>query len=447
MSKDKLTDYDSTTPSNNTDIGGISVAEGMLPSAVNNSIRELTKQLGAFADGTDGIDVLSLADDDASHAIKLQAPSAVTADTTFTLPDGDGASGQAMITDGAGTLSWAAPYGNRNLIINGAMNISQRNGASSSTLTSSQVYYLDRFFAVEDTDGTMTIQQSSTSPTDFQYSALLTTGTADTSLAATQICYVGQKLEGLNVAHLNWGTANAKTLTLSFYVRSSLTGTFGGAFANAAFNRSYPFTYSISSADTWEYKTITVAGDTTGTWPTDNTASIQVFWGLGVGSTYSGTAGAWVGSGNISATGATNVIGTASATFYLTGVQLELGDTATPFEHRSFGDELARCQRYYWENGGLDYTMHGAGMNLNTTTSDIALHLPVTMRSSPTVTSNALGIQSGATTYAVSSISNIKANTNVLYLRATVSGVTAGYGAVLVNNNNASGYLRYDAEL
>ena len=272
---------------------------------------------------------------------------------------------------------------NRNLIINGAMNISQRNGASSSTLTSSQVYYLDRFFAVEDTDGTMTIQQSSTSPTDFQYSALLTTGTADTSLAATQICYVGQKLEGLNVAHLNWGTANAKTLTLSFYVRSSLTGTFGGAFANAAFNRSYPFTYSISSADTWEYKTITVAGDTTGTWPTDNTSSIQVFWGLGVGSTYSGTAGAWVGSGNISATGATNVIGTASATFHITGVQLEVGEQATPFEHRSFGDELARCQRYYWQ-----FTANNplyAFQYISSFKYAIRPH-PVQMRATPTVT-------------------------------------------------------------
>jgi len=334
---------------------------------------------------------------------------------------------------------------NRNLIINGAMNISQRNGASSSTLTSSQVYYLDRFFAVEDTDGTMTIQQSSTSPTDFQYSALLTTGTADTSLAATQICYVGQKLEGLNVAHLNWGTANAKTLTLSFYVRSSLTGTFGGAFANAAFNRSYPFTYSISSADTWEYKTITVAGDTTGTWPTDNTSSIQVFWGLGVGSTYSGTAGAWVGSGNISATGATNVIGTASATFHITGVQLEVGEQATPFEHRSYGDELAACQRYYQiipSAGSYAFPLvrHQSGTNLNSG----SVYYPVTMRANATLTLDSSGswIHKPNIRNDSGSASLVSSSPSLFTLLATPStNDTANYLAYSNNNVEA------DAEL
>jgi hypothetical protein len=134
---------------------------------------------------------------------------------------------------------------------------------------------------------------------------------------------------------------------LSFWVRSSLTGTFGGALANAAFNRSYPFTYTINSANTWEYETITIPGDTTGTWPTDNGNSFQLFFGLGIGSTYSGTAGSWAGSGYISATGATSVIGTNGATFYITGVQLERGSTASSFEYRPYGTELALCQRYY----------------------------------------------------------------------------------------------------
>jgi len=343
---------------------------------------------------------------------------------------------------------------NRNLVINGAMQVAQR-GTSSSSLTSAQVYYLDRFFAVEDTDGTMTIQQSSTSPADFQYSTLLTTGTADASLAATQICYVGQKLEGLNVSHLNWGTANAKTVTLSFWVRSSLTGTFGGAFANSAFNRSYPFTYSISSANTWEYKTITVAGDTTGTWPTDNTASIQIFWGLGVGSTYSGTAGSWVGSGNISATGATSVIGTASATFHITGVQLEVGETATPFEHRSFGDELAKCQRYFqvFVPDGQDFTSFASAIGTNQTNR---FFCPITlsggeMRTDPTLSFSAVGDFRTTNVFtnnnACTSISIAYNNPKIPNLSVYSGGSGDSVSRLFGFGSNTSAYMRFDAEL
>jgi hypothetical protein len=247
-----------------------------------------------------------------------------------------------------GVAAPANSMGFRNRIINGDMRIDQRNAGASASLTSSQTYFLDRWFAVEDTDGTMTIQQSSTAPTGFSNSAVLTTGTADASLGATQICYVGQKIEGFNFADLAWGTASAQTVTLSFWVRSSLTGTFGGAFSNNAFNRSYPFTYTISAANTFEYKTVTIAGDTTGTWVgATNGVGLQLFFGLGVGSTYSGTAGAWAGSGYISATGATSVIGTAGATFYVTGVQLEAGSVASPFERVDYGRQLIQCQRYF----------------------------------------------------------------------------------------------------
>lgn len=261
-----------------------------------------------------------------------------------TINDKDGGSNAVLYGVAAPTGS----MGFRNRILNGDCRIDQRNAGASASLTSAQTYFLDRWFAVEDTDGTMTIQQSSTAPTGFSNSALLTTGTADASLGATQICYVGQKIEGFNFADLAWGTASAQTVTLSFWVRSSLTGTFGGALANNAFNRSYPFTYTISAANTFEYKTVTIAGDTTGTWVgSTNGVGLQLFFGLGVGSTYSGTAGAWAGSGYISATGATSVIGTAGATLYLTGVQLEAGSVASPFERRDYGRELAMCQRYY----------------------------------------------------------------------------------------------------
>jgi hypothetical protein len=297
----------------------------------------------------------------------------------------------------SGVASPPNSMGFRNRIINGNMAIDQRNAGAAGTLTSTQTYFLDRWFAVEDTDGTMTIQQSSTAPAGFSYSAVLTTGTADASLGATQLAYVAQKIEGYNVADLGWGTASAQTITLSFWVRSSLTGTFGGAVSNNAFNRSYPFTYTISAANTFEYKTVTIAGDTSGTWLTTNGAGIQVFWGLGVGSTYSGTAGAWAGSGYISATGATSVIGTAGATFYVTGVQLEAGTVASPFERRDYGRELMMCQRYYEKSYDVS-TVPATATSINRVTSsghqgsattgyiETGLGFKVSKRAAPSVT-------------------------------------------------------------
>jgi len=191
-------------------------------------------------------------------------------------------------------------------------------------------------------------------------------------------------IEGFNVADLNWGTANAKTVTLSFWVRSSLTGTFGGVLQNSANNRSYPFTYTISSANTWEYETVTIAGDTTGTWLTTNGVGVWVMLGLGVGSTFSGTAGAWAGSNFISATGATSVVGTNGATFYITGVQLEVGSTATSFDYRPYTTELQLCQRYYLllVRGTDVYFSNAYYYGNNNLYGHITL--PVTMRTAPT---------------------------------------------------------------
>lgn len=234
----------------------------------------------------------------------------------------------------------------RNRIINGAMVIDQRNNGAAVSMTS-VVYPTDRWLAFEDTDGTMTAQRSTVAPAGFTNSILITTTLADTSLAAAQYARLCQRIEGFNVADFGWGTASASTVTLSFWVRSSLTGTFGGAFTNNAFNRSYPFTYTISVANTWEQKFITVAGDTSGTWLTDNGTGVEIDFGLGVGSTYSGTAGAWAGAGYLTATGAVSVVGTSGATFYITGVQLEKGATATSFDYRDYVRETALCQRYY----------------------------------------------------------------------------------------------------
>lgn len=278
--------------------------------------------------------------------------------------------------------------GTRNRIINGAMAIDQRNAGASVTLGSAFAYTLDRWGGAEDTDGAATVIQDSSAPAGFTKSLKWTTTTADASLAATQFAYVAQWIEGQNVDDLAWGTASAKSVTLSFWVRSSLTGTFGGAITNSGFNRSYAFSYSISAANTWEYKTVTIPGDTTGTWLTTNGVGMRVQFGLGVGSTYSGTAGSWAAAQYFTATGATSVIGTLNATFYITGVQLEAGTVATPFERRSYGQEFALCQRYH-QTATASVRFNAASTSHICSNS---VNFAVPMRSTPTVTLSGGGV-------------------------------------------------------
>jgi hypothetical protein len=250
----------------------------------------------------------------------------------------------------------------KNRIINGNMMIDQRNAGASITPTGG-VYALDRWAASINVASKFSLQQNAgsvTPPEGFSKYLGITSLSAYT-LASGEFCTLTQYIEGSNVDDLNWGTSNAKAVTLSFWVRSSLTGTFGGAFNNSDSSRSYPFTYSISSVNTWEKKSITIAGDTTGTWLTTNGRGIGVRLGFGSGSTYSGTAGSWSGSTYFTATGATSVVGTSGATFYITGVQLEAGSSATEFEHRQYGTELQLCQRYYEVGGGVTATALGTG--------------------------------------------------------------------------------------
>lgn len=247
-----------------------------------------------------------------------------------------------------GMLGAPQPYNFKNRLINGAMVIDQRNAGAATTVNTNAAltYTLDRWFGFgQATDGVFTVQQSTVAPAGFVNSLLVTVTTADTSIGAGQTYNVGQYIEGFNTADLNWGTANAKTITLSFWVRSSITGTFGGSIRSAA-NRSYPFSYTINSANTWEYERITIPGDTTGTWATGNTSGPQVWLSLGTGSTLSGATGSWQTGNLVSATGATSIMGTNGATFYITGCQFEVGVTATDFDYRPYGTELALCQRY-----------------------------------------------------------------------------------------------------
>ena len=343
----------------------------------------------------------------------------------------------------------------RNRIINGDMRIDQRNAGASVTPT--DAYTLDRWEIREDTDGAITAQQVSEAPAGFNKSLKITVTTADSSLAATQRLLVDQRIEGFNTADLDFGTAGAKTVTLSFWVRSSLTGTFAGSLVNNTNNRSYPYTYSISAANTWEYKTVTIAGDTSGTWETTTSAGIKVYFGLGVGSTYSGTAGAWAASEFYSTTGAVSVIGTLNATWQITGVQLEAGSVATPFERRSYGQELSLCQRYFFAVKASEqsdaYCRFVQGDLENTINFTSCYTLPVRMRVTPTLTTTGTAsnyaIYHAGTITACSAVPTLPSGNpqTVVVLASVASGLTAGRGAQIMANNNNTAYLYYGAEL
>jgi hypothetical protein len=279
-------------------------------------------------------------------------------------------------------ISAVNSLGFRNRIINGDMRIDQRNGGAA--VTANDSFPVDRFrLAFANSSGAFSAQQNTTAPAGFVNSIKYTTTTADASLGATEYAMLSQAVEGFNVADFAWGTASAQSVTLSFWCRSSQTGTFGGAIRNSAGNRSYPFSYTISAANTWEQKTISIAGDTTGTWLTTNGVGMYVHFGMGVGTTLSGTAGSWAAANYISATGAVNLIATLNADFYITGVQLEAGTVASPFERRDYGRELMMCQRYYWREVGLNVGQYD-NYNITSASCLIPIAFPVTMRSSPT---------------------------------------------------------------
>ena len=321
---------------------------------------------------------------------EIDAP-AVAGNNTLTLPSLAG--GTLVATDATGSLGAAVVSslnggplsGMRNRIINGDMRIDQRNNGAS--LTPSNQYILDRWHYGNSQASKGTIQQNAgavTPPSGFDNYMGFTSSSAY-SLLSTDEFFIRQPIEGFNFSDLAFGTASAKSCTISFWVRSSLTGTFGAVLKNSGSNRSYPFTYAISAANTWEYKTQTIAGDTTGTWVGGtNGIGAYLILALGAGSTRSGTAGAWAGVDVNSVTGATSVVGTNGATFYITGVQLEVGTVATPFERRSYGQELALCQRYYYRIGP---GMNIHGFTYPPTGGQIAdVYHKQTMRTTPTIT-------------------------------------------------------------
>jgi hypothetical protein len=297
------------------------------------------------------------------------------------------------VTYNDGTLQSSAPVG-RNRIINGNMTIDQRNAGTSLTVTAvyPPAYSMDRFYVYGSVTSKFTAQQNAgsvTPPTGFT-NYLGCTSLSAYSVGSSDNFLFGQYIEGFNVADLDFGKATAKTVTLSFWVRSSLTGTFGGSLVNSANNRSYVFSYTISSANTWEQKSITITGDITGTWLTNNGVGLALNFSIGSGSTFSTTAGSWVTGNFLNVTGATSVVGTSGATFYITGVQLETGTTATDFEHLQYGQQLSLCQRYYYllnDVSGTANQVIGVGFMYAATTARIFIPFPTTMRTLPSVIS------------------------------------------------------------
>ena len=345
----------------------------------------------------------------------------------------------------------------KNRIINGAMVIDQRNAGASVTQTTSVIYSVDRWAIYGTQASKFTVQQNAgsvTPPIGF-VNYLGATSSSAYSVGASETFIIRQNIEGFNISDLGWGTASAKTVTISFQVYSSLTGTFGGSLENSAENRSYPFTYTVSSANTWTTASVTVAGDTTGTWLTTNGVGIRLNFSLGTGSTNSGTAGSWAGATYYSATGATSVVGTNGATFYITGVQLEVGSSATGFEYVNYQTSLANCQRYYWKiSGGVDsasavYAGVGSGVSNGGTTARIAFPMNTQMRTSPT-------ISFGGTIYVydpgvatVSSISTIYGGRQTGLVEFTTSNaLTSGHGAIcFTGSTNPTDFVSGSAEL
>jgi hypothetical protein len=340
-------------------------------------------------------------------------------------------------------------YGMKNRIINGDMRIDQRNaGASSSWASSTLGYSLDRLYTENYTNGAMTVQQVSDAPAGFTNSAKVTVTTASGALGSTQDAYIGQRIEGYNFSDLAFGTASAQTTTLSFWVKSSLTGTFGGSYNNSAWTRNYAFTYTINSANTWEYKTVVVPGDTSGTWLTTNGIGLKVIFSLAAGTSYTGTSGSWTATLLLQGTGSTNLMGTLNATLQITGVQLEKGSTATQFDYRPYGTELAMCQRYFYKLGGTgSLTRLGAAHYEDSTAVRGTIPFPVTMRAIPTGTAsgNLRFYTTSARTYTPAL--EIDSNQMGCWIGTTTTSGTAGHAGFVDTSGFTSSFIQFSAEL
>ncbi len=341
-----------------------------------------------------------------------------------------GTSSQDVTFDDAtvSSLNGGALSGARNRIINGDMRIDQRNAGASIT-GNDNAYPVDRWHIEATQSSKLTVQRNAgsvTPPAGFTY-YFGATSSSSYSVSATDVFCVRHIIEGSNIDDLGWGSIGAKTVTLSFWVRSSLTGNFGGSLNNSVSTYNYPFIYAINSSNTWEYKTLVIPGPTAGTWLTDTGRGMNIRFGLGVGSSYSQTAGAWTTNASYGgATGATSVVGTNGATFYITGVQLEVGSTATPFERRSYGLELEMCKRYFQKAGNVNY-----GVTEGTALYRIQLPLFPVMRTTPSssvITGGIFNVRYSGGDIAITSpsVQDVTPDAQSIWLGVQTSGLTSG---------------------
>jgi hypothetical protein len=341
-------------------------------------------------------------------------------------------------------------YGFKNRIINGAMVISQR--GTSFSYSNSTNYSLDRWSVRCGSNGgvpnTATVTQSSVAPSGFNNSLLYTVGTARTVVSGDRNG-IEQSIEGYNVADLGWGTASAKSITLSFWVRSSLTGTFGLCFSN--FSRGYAATYTISSANTWEYKTVSIVGDTSGTWNTTNSTGFLISFDLGMGSDVRESLGSWQEGTFLGATGATNVVATAGATFAITGCQIEVGVTATSFDYRSIGTELQLCQRYYAKlthDGTGNEVLLAIGIQTSTTDTWCYVKYPVTMRTEPTASISSLRLSNFRSFSSTATLTAIYPGFDTGTIRCSMTaGGSPDLPIFLQIENGTAGFIALSSEL
>jgi hypothetical protein len=346
-------------------------------------------------------------------------------------------------------------FGFKNRIINGAMVIDQRNAGAAIT-TGTGFYSVDRWNVIAQTSAKITVQQNAgsvTPPVGFSNYLGVTVGaSANVTLGATDQYLLRQGIEGFNMADLAWGTASAASIAISFWVRSSLTGTFGGTLhgGGGGSSYSYPFSFSIGSANTWTKISVNIAGQTAGTWTTNNTLFTWVSFDLGVGSTYSGTANAWANTYYSGVTGAVKMVETNSATFYVTGVQLEKGLTATSFDYKPYGTELALCQRYFYNIvGNLNpFAGLGSGVVTGLTTARVYIKYPVNARTSPTVSfGGVVYVYDGGNGTVTSVAINAGDQSCSVDFTCSGGGITIGRGCVPNTANASTDFLQFSAEL
>jgi hypothetical protein len=346
-------------------------------------------------------------------------------------------SGSNVLAEGSGgTGTTVGHNGFKNRIINGAMVIDQRNAGASVTPTAAETYTLDRWNAYTSQASKFSVQRNagSVTPPAGYTNYLGVTSLSAFSLGVSDYCLIGQRIEAFNVADFGLGASGASTFTISFWVRSSLTGTFGGIAGNNS-NYSYPFTYTINSANTWEQKFVTIVGPTAGTWGTGNSTGLGFVFSLGAGSSFLGAAGSWAATGYLGVTGQTNMVATNGATFYITGVQLEKGSTATSFDYRPYGTELQLCQRYLPVLSSYSFV---SGYNSSGTQVYVPFSLPVPARTAPTGISTSLSafVYISSSGYAVTALDFIAAGTQTCLMRATTAqALTANNGNMLQTTN------------